>query len=333
MAPELIVLGITFAALGLYAVLGGADFGAGVWEFTTALQSEERERKLIAKAIGPVWEANHVWLIFVLIIILNGFPTAFAAISRALWMPMLLALAGIVFRGAGFIFRAYAVGADWLRASAGAVFALASTCTPFFMGMSIGALSSGEMAIAEDGSYAGNHLTDWITPLSIYSGILAVGMCAYLASVYLTREASMGDDPELLSLWRGRALSTGIWIGILAWLGLLMCWLEAPALWRGLTQRGWPLILTSMVAGVGSLFALRNNQYRLGNLMAATAVATVLLGWGLGQYPVLVPPSITIQSSKSPDVVLWAMAGCILVGAAIMFPALWWLFRLFKSRA
>ena len=331
MGPELIVLGIMFAALGLYAVLGGADFGAGVWEFTNVMQSDDREKKLIASAIGPVWEANHVWLIFVLIIILNGFPSAFAAISRALWVPLLLALAGIVFRGAGFIFRAYAVGAEWMRETAGAVFALASTCTPFFMGMSIGALSSGEMAISEDGNYTGNHLTDWITPLAIYSGILAVGMCAYLASVYLTREASLGDDEELLNRWRGRALSTGIWIGILAWLGLLMCWLEAPTLWNGLVRRGWPLILGSMMAGVGSLITLRKDQFRVANFLAALAVATVLLGWGFGQYPVLVPPAITIQSAKSPDVVLWAMSICILVGAVIMFPALAWLIWLFKK--
>lgn len=331
MGPELIVLGITFAALGLYAVLGGADFGAGVWEFTTVMQSDAREKKLIARAIGPVWEANHVWLIFVLIIIMNGFPTAFGAISQALWVPMLLALTGIVFRGAGFIFRAYAVGADWLRETAGAMFALASTFTPFFMGMAVGALSSGEMKIAEDGTFGGNHLTDWITPLAIYTGILSVGMCAYLAAVYLTREASLTEDTELLHRWRGRALSTGIWIGILAWLGLLMCWLEAPTLWSGLISRGWPLIATSMVAGVGSLFALRGDNFRLGNLLAAIAVATVLIGWGLGQYPMLVPPSITIQSSKSPDVVLWAMAVCILLGAALLFPALWWMLRIFKS--
>ncbi len=331
MAPEVIVLGIMFIALTLYAVLGGADFGAGVWEFTTVLQSDKKDKKLIANAIGPVWEANHVWLIFVLIIILNGFPVAFAAISRALWVPLLLALAGVVFRGAGFIFRAYAVGADWLRETAGAVFALASTFTPFFMGMAIGAISTGELPIAADGSYSGNHLTDWITPLSIYSGILAVGMCAYLAAVYMTREAQLSGDPTLLERWRGRALSTGIWIGILAFLGLLMCRLEAQNLWTGLIQRGWPLIATSIVAGVGSLFALRSNKYQLGNLLAATAVATVLIGWALGLYPVLVPPAITIQNSKAPDVVLWAMATCILIGGAIMFPALWWLFRIFKS--
>lgn len=330
MAPELVVLGIMLVALGLYAVLGGADFGAGVWEFTTCLESDTKDRKLIADAIGPVWEANHVWLIFVLIIMFNGFPLAFAAISRALWVPMLLALMGIVFRGAGFVIRAYAVGADWIRDVAGAAFALASTFTPFFMGMAIGAVSSG-LPVEADGTYRGNHLTDWLTPLSLYSGILAVGMCSYLAAVYLTREANQRPDQELVKLWRGRALSAGIWIGILAWLGLIMCNLEAPQLWSGLISRGWPLIAISMIAGVGSLGALRSYQFRLANLLSATAVTTVILGWGLGSYPALVPPHVTIETSKAPDVVLWAMAICILTGSVFLFPALWWLIKIFKS--
>lgn len=333
MGPEHIVLGIMFIALGLYAVLGGADFGAGVWEFTTALQSEPKEKKLIAQAIGPVWEANHVWLIFVLIIIMNGFPLAFATLGRVLWIPLLLALAGVVFRGAGFVFRAYAVGANWLGEIAGAFFAFASTFTPFFMGMAVGTLSSDDLNVAADGRYSGDYLNDWLSPMSVYSGILAVGMCAYLAAVYLTREAAQTDDTELLKRWRGRALATGIWIGILAWLGLLMCRLEAPNLWIGLTQRGWPLILVSMVAGIGSLVALRRVQFQMATLLSATAVATVVLGWGLGQYPNLVGPNITIDSAKAPDVVLWAMTVCISIGAAIMFPAMWWLFKIFKSES
>ena len=330
MAPELVVLGIMFASLGFYAVLGGADFGAGVWEFTTSLDADAKDRKLIANAIGPVWEANHVWLIFVLIIMFNGFPLAFAAISRALWFPLLFALAGIVFRGAGFVIRGYARGADWLRHLAGAAFSLASTCTPFFLGMSIGALSSG-LPINADGTYAGNQLVDWLTPLSLYAGILAVGMCAYLASVFLARESYQQDDATLENRWRGRALATGIWVGILSWLGLIMCKLDAPLLWDGLLAKGWPLIGTSLGAGIGSLLSLRGRRYRLANLLSATAVVTVLLGWALGTYPRLVPPEITIQSAKAPNVVLWAMVVCISIGSLILFPALWWLLSIFKG--
>ena len=332
MGPDFIILIIMMVALGLYGVLGGADFGAGVWEFTTCLDDDKRDRQLISDAIGPVWEANHVWLVFVLIIMFNGFPLAFAAVSRALWIPLLLALVGIVFRGAGFVVRAYAEGADWLRNLASTFFALGSTLTPFFMGTAIGAVSTGTLPIAADGTYSGNQLTDWITPLSLFSGILAVGLCSYLAAVYLTREASLRADPGLLKTWRSRALATGIWIGILAWLGLAMCKLEAPILWSGLVARGWPLILLSVLTGLSSLKALRSNKFRRANLLAAMAVAAVLLGWGLGTYPALVLPHVTIQNSKAPDVVLWSMASCILAGSGLLFPALWYLMRIFKSQ-
>ena len=329
--PELIILAIMFSSLSLYAVLGGADFGAGIWEFTTVLQADKRERKLIHDAIGPVWEANHVWLIFVLIIMFSAFPLAFAAVSRALWLPLLFALLGIVCRGAGYIFRAYAIGAVSLQNFWGAVFALASTATPFFMGASIGAISCGTLAIDSEGRFSGNHLQDWLTPLSLFAGIMAVGMCAYLASVYLTHEASKTKGADLLRTWRGRATSTGIWIGILAWIGLVMCALEAPDLWNGLIARGWPLIAVSVTTGIGSLWALVRNRFQFANLMAASSVASVVVGWGLGQYPILVPPAITIESSKAPPVVLWAMVICILSGSLFLFPALFWLFRLFKG--
>ena len=330
MGPEHIVLTILATALALYAVLGGADFGVGVWEFTTSLQSDPNDRRLIQRAIGPVWEANHVWLIFALIILFNGFPIAFGALSRALTVPLLLALLGIVFRGSGFIFRAYAVGSESLREWAGIVFALASTAAPFFLGASVGAISTGELQFSEDGRFVGSYATDWLGPLSIYTGVMAVGMCAYLAAVYMTREASLHDE-SLLKVWSGRALATGIWIGILAWLGLVMTWLEADALWKSLSQRAWPVILVSLITGIGSLFALKQERYRFANLMAASAVASVIYGWGLAQYPYFIRDDILIEQSMAPDFVLWAMATCILAGSVLLLPALWWLMAIYKS--
>ena len=135
MGIDLILLGIVVLALTLYAVLGGADFGAGVWEFNTALQSSEQERSLIYRVIGPVWEANHVWLIFVIVAMFSAFPPAFAGICRALWLPLLLALTGIVFRGAAYAFRVQLLDSQRQAARFGnAVFALASTAAPFFLG-------------------------------------------------------------------------------------------------------------------------------------------------------------------------------------------------------
>src|SRR5688572_8082843 len=163
----------------LYALMGGADFGAGVWEFNTALRSPEKEQALIYRAIGPVWEANHVWLIFVVVGLFAGFPAAFSAIFRALWVPLLLALIGIVFRGVGFIFRSYASDSVPEKFVWGAVFAFASTGAPFFLGASLGAILSGQLAVTADGDFTGDYLTGWISSVSVFSAFFGVGVCAY----------------------------------------------------------------------------------------------------------------------------------------------------------
>jgi len=331
MAIELVVLCLVGLGITLYAVLGGADFGAGVWEFNTALQASERERALIYRAIGPVWEANHVWLIFVIVVMFSAFPTAFAALSRALWMPLLLALVGIVFRGASYAFRSHAVAALRQQEIWGAVFALASTATPFFLGAAVGAVASGKLVVTVDGRYAGNYLTGWMTPLAIFNGFFTVGMCAYLAAVFLTREAFLQRDPELTSLWRRRALATGVWMGILALGGLTFVASDAPLLWQGFRERAWHVVAVSLVTGFLSLWALWSEHHHGAALGAAATVATVIWGWAVAQYPLLVPPAISIESAKAGEAVLKLIAWSIAGGMLLLLPALAWLFYLFKN--
>lgn len=330
MAPEVILLVILWLALTLYVLLGGADFGAGIWEVNLAFQASEKERSLLQRAIGPVWEANHVWLIFVLVLLFNAFPPAFAALSRALWLPLLLALVGIVFRGAAFAFRSYAVGAVRQQAGWGVAFALASTAAPFFLGAAVGAVASGNLAVTPRGGYAGNYLTDWLSPLTLFNGFFTVGVCAYLAAVYLAREASQEGDAELADRWRQRALATGVWMGVLALAGLVFLATEAPLLWQGFQERAWPLVVVSLVTGFFSLGALWRRHYTASVAGVIATVATVLGGWGIAQYPALVLPTITIEEAKAPNAVLWAMIGCIAVGALVLLPSLGWLFIIFK---
>ncbi len=331
MGPEDLLLIVMLTALTLYAILGGADFGAGIWEFTTALQSSEKERRHIYKAIGPVWEANHVWLIFVLVILMNGFPMAFAALSRALWLPLLLALCGIVFRGAGYAFRSYTRGPERERRMWEAVFAIASTATPLFLGASAGAVASGNLAITANGQFEADDLTGWMSSLAVFTGFYSVGMCAYLAAVYLLREADQADDEELKKLWRQRSLSTGLWIGLLSFGGLMMVWLDAPTLAAGFVSRGWPLVIVSLVCGIGSLVEVWRVNCTRAVIAASGAVASVVWGWGISQYPVIIPPHITESVAKSPDNVLWMMLAVIATGAVFLLPALGYLFVLFKS--
>jgi len=333
MSPDVVVLAVLLLALTLYAVLGGADFGAGVWEFNTALQASERERALLYRAIGPVWEANHVWLIFALVLLQTAFPRALAAISQALWLPLFLALFGIVFRGAGFAFRSYAAGAVAQQQIWGAVFALASTAAPFFLGAAAGALASGRLEMTPDGRFTGSFLTGWISPLSIFSAFFAVGVCSYLAAVYLTREGAQINDAELTHLWRARALATGAWMGILAFAGIAIIASDAPVLWQAFRARGLPLVAASVVTGFGSLWALWRERFNLAVVGAASTVVCVIAGWGISQYPVLVPPRLTVELAKSPEeilrVVLWVVSG----GAVLLVPALGLLFALFKRGA
>lgn len=331
MQPENILLIVVFLGLTLYALLAGADFGAGVWEVNTALQASPQERKLMFAAIGPVWEANHVWLIFVVVAVFGAFPAAFAAICQALWLPLLLALVGIVFRGAGFALRSYAAGDQRQQFAWEVVFAIGSTAAPFFLGATAGALASGKLALAADGRFDGNYLTGWLSPMALFTGFFVVVMCAYLAAVYLAREASQTGDRGLTLIWRQRGLATGIWTGVLAMAGVAYVATDAPDLWGGFRERSWPLVAGSVVAGFASLYALAQERYRAAVGAAAAAVTAVVWGWAVAQYPYLVPPIITIENAKAPANILWLLIATIGIGSLLLFPALLYLFYLFKA--
>lgn len=329
MLPDAIACAI-MAGLTLYAVLGGADFGVGVWELNPTLRSSERERGVMHRAIGPVWEANHVWLVFVLIGLFSAFPPAFAALSRALMIPLLLAVVGIMLRGAGFVFHHSAAGMARQRAVWAGVFALASTAAPFFLGAAAGAVASGELAVTARGGYAGDYLSGWLSPLSIFSAFFSVGICAYLAAVYLTREAGLEGDPVLVNAWRRRALAAGAGMGVLAMAGLAVTASSAPLLWRGLSGRALPFVGMSVLAGLFSLWALWRRRFTAAVFGAAATVAAVMWGWGAAQYPALIPPAITIETARGPDAVLEAVLWGIVAGSLIVVPSLVCLFYLFK---
>lgn len=331
MGPADLLLLVMLTALTLYALFGGADFGAGVWEFTTALQSTDEERDHIYRAIGPVWEANHVWLIFAVTILLNAFPPAFAAISRALWLPLLLALAGIVFRGASYVFRSYSRGTKGERRAWEAVFAIASTAAPLFLGAAAGAIASGGLEMTPDGKYAESYDYRKVSSLAIFTGFYAVGLCAFLSAVYLVREANVAQHEQLEKVWRQRALSTGLWMGLLSFGGLGVVHFEAPELETGFLSRAWPLVIVSLFCGIGSLVELWRRNYVRATVASIGAVASVIWGWGIAQYPMILPPGISAHIAKAPDRVLWLMVVVIGLGAVLLLPALGYLMMLFKS--
>jgi cytochrome bd ubiquinol oxidase subunit II len=330
MSAAEVVLAILFASLTAYALLGGADFGGGFWDlFAGSGQRAMARRGLIEHTLGPVWEANHVWLIFVLVLLWSGFPPVFAAVASTAYIPLSLAALGVIGRGAGFAFRKVSVEYGHQRLY-GAGFAFSSVATPFFLGTVAGGIASGRIP---PGIAAGNVLTSWVNPTSIVTGALAVGAGAYLAAVFLTHDAQR-HAPDLLPDFRRYATRAGIVVGLLAAAGLIVVRLDAPtlsaALWRG---PALALVLVSIVSGLASLALIYARQYVAVRVTAGLAAAAVLWAWGAAQYPVLLLPDATVESTAAHPAVLYALLGSTVVGAAILLPSLWWLFTLFQRQA
>lgn len=324
--PE-ILLAVMWVGLTAYVLFGGADFGGGFWDLLAGgAQRGRAQRALIEHSIGPIWEANHVWLIFVIVLAWTGIPSVFAAVASTLYIPLTLAAVGIIARGAGFAFRKASTEL-WQQRLFGATFAFSSVVTPLFLGAVAGAIASGRIP---PGIAAGDLLTSWVNPTSAVSGALAVGTAAYLATVYLTQDAQRAGQPDLVEAFRRRALATGIVVGGLSGVGLVVARFDAPELFAELTHgRALPPTAVSIAAGLASLLLLWRRAYRAVRLTAALAVVGLLWGWGLGQYPYLLP-GVTLDDAAATDAVLAATLSALAVGAVLLLPSLWWLYATFQ---
>jgi cytochrome d ubiquinol oxidase subunit II len=316
-------------ALTFYALLGGADYGGGVWDLFSTGARANRQRALIAEAIGPVWEANHVWLILVVVILFTAFPPAFAAIATALHIPLTLMLAGIVLRGAAFTFRTYDVERDDVQRRWSYVFSVASIITPILLGLTLGAIASGTIRV-ERGFAANGFFRSWLAPFPIAVGFFALALFAFLAAVYLTVEA---DEFELQEDFRRRALASGVAVGVLALLVFLLSGEGAPSVRAGLSRSAWALPLHGATAlcALGAFWTLWRRAYKLARLLAAGQVTLILWGWALAQFPYIVEPDININSAAAPRATLQLLLGALALGALLLFPSFYYLFRIFKT--
>jgi cytochrome d ubiquinol oxidase subunit II len=329
MGDALAILAVMWAAVTAYALLGGADFGAGIWDLLAGGRVAGAPRRaLISRAIGPVWEANHVWLIFVLVLMWTAFPPLFGAVSSTLYIPLTLVALGVIARGSAFAFRK-AVTEVWQQRIFGAAFAFSSLVTPFFLGAVAGGVASGRVP---PGVARGNVVTSWLNPTSVLSGALAVVAGMYLAAVYLTADARRSGQLDLAAEFRRRALAAGVVAGLLAVAGLAVVHADAPRLWAGLSGRALPLVALSGAAGVASLALLAARRYLLVRVSAALAVATVLWGWGAAQYPHLLSgaPGLTVAQAAAGQATLQATTISVGVGIVLLVPSLGWLFLLFQ---
>jgi len=316
---------ILWFGVACYAVLGGADYGAGFWDLTAGgAKRGARPRALIDRAMTPVWEANNVWLIFALVVLWTAFPRAFAAVMSALFVPMSLAAAGIVLRGSAFVFRK-PVQALTGRRLLGAAFALSSLVTPFFLGAAFGGIASGRVRAGQLGD---DPFAAWTGPTSMLVGALAVLCAAFLAAVFLVFDARRAGDEALERYFRRRAIGAAAVTGLIALAGLNVVKDDAPFLFERLLRDGRPFIFFSAACGVGCITLLASGITRGARGLAAGAVVAVLAGWGSAQYPYLLPTSLTIAAGAgAPATLAWVLIVFLVAGVTVV-PALGFLFVL-----
>jgi cytochrome bd ubiquinol oxidase subunit II len=317
-SPEAVAVAVIFVVvMAAYALFGGADFGGGIWDLLAGSTARGAiPRDLIDESITPVWEANHVWLVFILVLLWTAFPPAFAAIMTALFVPLSLSLLGIILRGVGFAFRHTAQRLR-MRQLTGALFAASSLITPFFMGTVVGAVVTGKVPVHP----TGNVLTAWTSPTAILTGFLFVAACAYISAVYLVLEARQRERQDLMRYFSLRATAAGVLTGALAGGALGELSSSAPYVYGRLTGIALPLVAISIAAGIAVLGMLWLRWYHalFLRVTAAMAVATVVMGWGLAQYPYLLPTSLPLAAGSAPTASL--VAEFVVVGLAVVLVA------------
>jgi cytochrome bd ubiquinol oxidase subunit II len=319
------VAAVLWVGVTLYAVFGGADFGSGFWALVAGGRERgKRARDLIDWAIGPVWEANHVWLIFMLVTLWTAFPEAFASVMSTLFIPLSLAAVGIVLRGAGFAFHRVAQRRSGRRL-AEAAFAVSSVLTPFFMGTVVGAVASGRVPV---GNAEGDPVTSWLNAVSLLLGVLFVAAGAYLAAVFLVSDARRFGDRELVSYFAVRALGAAVVAGALAVAGIFVLRDDARYIYDGLTSEGLPLVLVSLACGLVSLVLLWRGARRGARPLAVGAVVAVIWGWGAAQYPYLLPQTLTVEEGAGASETLTAVLVVFGIAVVVVLPALALLYTL-----
>ena len=320
-------LPLTFVLAGLafYAVLAGADFGAGFWQLVAGRgERAARIRVHAHRSMGPVWEANHVWLIFVLTVFWSSYPRAFGSIASTLAVPLFIAVLGIILRGAAYALRA---GASSARESGviDTIFSVSSVLTPFALGAAIGAIATDRVPV---GNASGHLFSSWLNPSSIFIGALAVANCAYLAAVYLAADAARLGDRPLEQAFRRRALGAGVIAGAIALAGVGVINSDHHRLYHSLLAGdALAAVIASSLAGVTTLALVWTRRFDAARYGAAVAVAAIIAGWALARWPTILPGLTVSDGAAGHDTLVWIVVS-VLVGGAIVFPSLGILFRL-----
>jgi cytochrome bd ubiquinol oxidase subunit II len=321
-----LLLAVLIVALAAYAVLGGADFGAGFWDLTAGgARRGARLRGLAHRSMGPVWEANHTWLIVVLVILWTCFPHAFGPLMETLYVPLFLAAVGIIFRGTAYALRGEAASIAEAR-FLGSIFALSSVVTPFFLGCAVGAVASGQVPVEGDPSVP---FSSWTGTTALWIGALAVVTGAYVAAVFLAADSVRAEAPDLTIALRRRALGSGLVAGAMAIGGLFVLREDAPDLYDGLTSGGGlAMVIVSAAVGVLTLWLLWTNRFEVARYTSGVAVGSILAGWALAQRPYVLPGELTLDEAAAGNTTLLATFIALVLALLVIVPAIALLFRL-----
>jgi len=338
MTIEIIIAGILLISLTFYVLLGGADFGAGVWVLMARGPSSQRQRDAIEKAIAPIWEANHVWLILVVTILFTAFPPAFARLTTVLHIPLAVMLVGIVLRGCAFVFHTHAVPLhdphrapryDAAHRFWEQVFGVSSLITPVWLGITIGAIASGRVR-PPTGSFMDSFVRPWLAAFPLSVGLLALALFAFLAAVYLAQDTV---DVRLQEAFRLRGLVAGAVVGGAALLVFLLSENGAPEIRQGLADRPWgrTVLILAASAGIAAQLLLWRRRYRPAALAAGMEAILIVWGWALAQYPYLVEPDLLLHNAAAAPQTLHLLFMFLVAGALVLLPSLYYLYKIFKG--
>lgn len=325
-----LLAGIAMLALNAYVLLGGADFGAGVWDLVAHGPRAARQRAAIENGIGPIWEANHVWVILVVVLLFSCFPPVYAHLSVALHIPITLMLVGIVLRGSAFTFRSYDSTNSPVQKHWGRIFSIASTVTPVLLGICVGALVSGALALPESGTFVEIYVQPWFTPFALAVGCLTLSVFAFLAAVYLTVEV---QEHDLQEDFRRMALGAAGVVGVFAAAALVLGEATPLRVTGNLLTRSWaiPFQVVTAAFAIATIGALVTRRYRLARTSAVLQVSALMWGWAFAQFPAMIPGVHTIESAAAPHITLKLVTIGLAGGAVVLVPSLWYLFKVFKA--
>jgi cytochrome d ubiquinol oxidase subunit II len=328
--PENWAAGLILVCLVAYTLSGGADFGGGIWDLFARGKKGQAQRRLIASVLAPIWEANHVWLIAIIVLLFVCFPKAFSTITTALHIPLILMLFGIVLRGTAFVFRSYDEEDLSRMGRWSTTFSIASFVTPFMLGTVLGAVVSEGLRIDPlTGHVATDYISAWLAPFPLCVGLFTASLCAFLAAVYLANEAK---DEALCEAFRARALAAAATVGGLALSCYLLAAEGAPLLHKGLGEENWSFALQLLTgtAAVGAIWSLWTRRYPLARVAAMLQVGLIILGLGAVNYPYLIPPDVTISNAASPSSVIETTLYTFAFGSILLVPSFFFLYRVFR---